>query len=536
MTRTLFLSVLGLTCLTALWPCVLPAKDTKLALLASKRTHAPDEHEYKKALNLPRPSLDIPLNVQDVPVELCADGWPKKEEVFNAILWAAHKTVPDNAISRLPAATTTPPIPVFIPIKIDGPVHNPAIGSYWHGPFNESCSLVDVNGDGRLDITCGVNWYEAPNWKKHRSYFEGAEKFFDGTEIQNLLHTHCHEVALDVNRDGLVDVVDSGEQPGMAGVLWYENPGQRGGKWKAHRVRRSPYMEGLLVADMNGDGKPDLLMNHWRKYAGTEGEGSEAGRESIAWLESTDREPWLVEHVIAPSADDHGSGAGDINGDGRPDVVTRHGWYESPSKPATEPWRFHADYAIPYPASFPMLVTDVNGDGLADIIVGNAHGYGLDWLEQQVDRDGRRTFVRHPIEEHYGNFHTMTLADVNGDGKPDLVTGSRLFGHNGCDEGEWDPLFLFWYDIQRGKFERHVISFNNLQYYADRENFNQPPQYACGTGMKITVGDITADGKPDIVVAGRGGLYAFINRGLTPIPKSLNPHLPPIGETSPASK
>ena len=53
---------------------------------------------------------------------------------------------------------------------------------------------------------------------------------------------------------------------------------------------------------------------------------------------------------------------------------------------------------------------------------------------------------------------------MNGDGKLDLVTGKRLFGHDGRDESEFDPLFLFWYDIQGGKFQRHVISFNHLQY------------------------------------------------------------------------
>jgi hypothetical protein len=414
---------------------------------------------------------------------------------------------------------------VFLPIKIDGPVHRPAIGSYWYGPFNESCSLVDMNGDGRLDVSCGVNWYEAPRWTKHRAYFAGADKYFDGLEAREPLHTHCHELALDVNRDGRVDVVDCGEQSSIAGVWWYENPGPAGGKWKARRVRHSPYMEGIVPGDFNGDGHPDLLMNHWR-----DSEVKDPPLEPIAWLESIDRAPWLVEHVIAAKADDHGSGVGDVNGDGRLDVVTGHGWYEAPAQPAREPWRFHPDYELGYRASFPMLVVDVNGDRRADILVGNSHGYGLEWLEQRADRQGKRSFVRHAIEQHYANFHTLALADVNGDGRPDLVTGSRLFGHNGLEPGEWDPLFLFWYDIQGGRFERHVIAFNYLQYVPGQQNLNPPPQYAASTGMKINVGDVTGDGRPDIVVAGRGGLYIFVNHGLTPRPQSANPALPPMGK------
>ncbi len=450
-----------------------------------------------------------------------------RKAVLNAILWTAHKPVPDDgALSSLPPALTTPPIPVFVPVKIDGPVHDPAIGSYWYGPFNESCSLVDVNGDGRLDIACGVNWYEAPRWTKHTCYFEDAEK-------RNFLHGHCDEVALDVNRDGLVDVVNSGYQSDIAGVLWHENPGARGGKWKVHRVHSSPYMEGVVLADLNRDGHPDIVMNHFRKYGGSEGEGSVARVEAIAWLESIDKEPWLAEHVIAPDAEDHGIGVGDVNGDGRLDVVNKHGWYEAPPNPTDKDWRYHNDYEIPFRTSLPMLVMDVNGDGLNDILTGNGHGYGLYWFEQRVADQGQRTFQQHAIEEHYGNFHTMTLADVNGDGRPDLVTGKRLFGHDGRDESEFDPLFLFWYDIQGGKFERHVISFNNLQYYPGQENVNESPQYAPSTGMRITVGDLCGDGEPDIVLAGRGGLYVFVNRGLTPLPKSMNPKVPLIGEKQP---
>ena len=115
-------------------------------------------------------------------------------------------------------------------------------------------------------------------------------------------------------------------------------------------------MEGVIHGDIDGDGDDDILCNHWSLVPG----------QGMTWLESIDREPWLVEHVIGTEGEKHGNGLGDINGDGRMDIVTPVGWYEGPADPAGDKWTFHADYRFVVnvgskAASHPMLVHDVNG-------------------------------------------------------------------------------------------------------------------------------------------------------------------------------
>jgi hypothetical protein len=163
-----------------------------------------------------------------------------------------------------------------------------------------------------------------------------------------------------------------------------------------------------------------------------------------------------------------------------------------------------------------MLVYDCDGDKLNDIIVGASHEYGLAWLRQQRGPDGKRTFETRWIETDFGQFHTMALGDLNGDGKPDLVSGKRLFAHHGRDISCYDPLFAFWYDIQGGKFVRHVLSYNHLPWYSAEKNHNPAPNGAIAVGMKLQIVDLDKDGDQDIVVSGKAGLYVFYNQGTTP--------------------
>ncbi len=399
--------------------------------------------------------------------------------------------------------------PILIPVKIDGPVHDPAKHTYWFGPFSECASVLDVDGDGDLDIAAGRNWYEAPQWTKHQNFRDGAE--INGPETDN-----NSEFAMDVNRDGHTDIVSSGWMR-VKGAFWYENPGRTGVKWKARRIHAAKNMEGVIPGDLDGDGDEDILVNHWALAPG----------QGVTWLESIDREPWLKEHVIGTEGDNHGNGMGDVNGDGRVDIVTPKGWYEAPPRPAEQAWKFHADYVFHklgepgryIPASHPILVHDVDGDDLNDLIIGASHEYGLAWLQQKVDANGRRSFTQHWIEKDFGQFHTMELGDINGDGQVDLVTGKRLFAHHGSDISAFDPLFAFWYDVRGGKFQRHVLSYNHVPYYPGEKNVNPPPNCVIAVGMKLNIADMDQDGRNDVVIAGKGGLYIFFNKGSSSSPR-----------------
>ena len=221
----------------------------------------------------------------------------------------------------------------------------------------------------------------------------------------------------------------------------------------------------------------------------------------MAWF-SIPEDPykeWTM-HVIggpnAPGSErySHGLGVGDINGNGRNDVIVTAGWWEAPEDRTQPNWKFHpVDFG---PPCADMIVYDVDGDGLNDVITSSAHDYGLWWFRQRPGANGTK-FHMEVITKEYSQLHAIRLADINNDGIMNIVTGKRYFAHNGKDPGAFDPAVLLWFEIQRlgngeVKFIPHVIDDDS------------------GIGTQFEVLDINGNGRMDIVTANKKGVHLFI--------------------------
>ncbi len=353
---------------------------------------------------------------------------------------------------------------------------------------NEGCAVGDVNRDGKPDVVAGTHWYAAPDFvpRPVRDIPQTMKEFY----ANNGDHLY------DVNGDGWLDVIAGGWMESE--VMWFENPGelglQRGYKWKPHLLKDTRGQnEVFQLHDFDGDGTPELFVSCWKKEDPT-----------VAWklVTADDGSPTLERKVIGEAGGGgHGYAFGDLNGDGREDVLMETGWYERPEgEPFAAPWKFHPETALPHP-SCPFLVVDLNEDGRADILWGRAHDYGLFWWEQgQPKADGTTTWTEHHIDKSWSQAHCLVWADLDGDGRCELITGKRVRGHAGNDPGGREPACLYYYtwDKPQGQFTRHAIG---------------PPGADIGTGMQICVADLNGDGRLDIAVAGKSGTWLLMNEG-----------------------
>lgn len=377
----------------------------------------------------------------------------------------------------------------------------------------EGINWADFNRDGHGDMVCGPFWYAGPRFYQRHEYApanqtfkrfgrDGAEEVIPGFEgglgTNNAYSENFLTFTYDFNGDSWPDILVYGH-PGKDGS-WFENPRGRAGHWQRHVAYDNVEGESPDFEDITGDGKPEIVCCS----------RGHVGYAEADWKQAS--QPWTF-HPITPKGDwqrySHGLGFGDINGDGRVDILEKDAWWEQPASRQGDPvWTRH-------PFNFgkggaQMLVYDVNGDGLNDVITClSAHEFGLAWFEQ-VRTGSELTFRQHtfmgekpedsPHRVKFSQPHALALADMDADGVLDLVAGKRFWAHGPTGDPEPNaPAVLYWFAIKRAKsgtvdFVPHLIDDNS------------------GVGTQVVVADINGDKLPDVLVGNKKGTFVFLHK------------------------
>ncbi|MCC7474600.1 MAG: DUF1080 domain-containing protein [Pirellulales bacterium] len=355
--------------------------------------------------------------------------------------------------------------------------------------YCEGAGYGDLNKDGVGDVIIGPYWYAGPSFTERHEFYPPKPFNIAGYSDNFFVYTR------DMNGDGWNDIVLIGF-PGQQ-AWWFENPKNKEGHWKRYTVLDGVDNESPTFADITGDGVPEFVLN-------------KNGCIGFAEIPKDDPTKTWGFHPITPDRQyrnfTHGMGIGDVNNDGRLDVMQKEGWWEHPAEgPKSKLWDFHpANFAEAGGAQ--MFAYDVDGDGDHDVVTSKAaHGYGLSWFENIGKEGNEIKFKEHlitgnkPEQNEFGvafsELHALALVDMDHDGIPDIITGKRWHSHGTREAGSTDPAVLYWFQTSRegGKvrFIPHLIDKNS------------------GVGTQCTVGDFTGDGWADVVIGNKKGSFVF---------------------------
>lgn len=354
--------------------------------------------------------------------------------------------------------------------------------------YSEGINAADVDGDGHVDAIHGPFWFAGPDFKTKKLIYQAAPQNREGYA------NNFFSWPYDFNNDGLVDVLTAGF-PGTPAFV-YQNPGKEGHEapWPKHQVfdwvsNESPHFVNLIGAD-----PPELVCTR-DGYFGWVEINPANGLETWNFYPISER--------IAPERFGHGLGVGDVNGDGRLDVLMKDGWFEQPEDLTQGLWTLHkAVFAQRGGAE--MFAYDVDGDGDNDVITSlAAHEYGLAWHEQTPqgfkehlimgDRPGLNRYG-----VYFSELHSVQLADMDGDGLKDIVTGKTYWSHHTKSHGWNDGAVVYWFKLVRGK-----DGADWLPMKADGE---------AGIGRQLVIQDVNGDKLPDILAGGMKGAHVLIHR------------------------
>jgi putative membrane-bound dehydrogenase-like protein len=357
--------------------------------------------------------------------------------------------------------------------------------------YAEGAAHGDINGDGATDIAYGPFWFQGPAYTAKHRFAQGDS--FNGRRGYS---DNFFSYITDADKDGKNDILVYGF-PGKEARL-YLNPGAGStDPWKMHIVAPEVSNESPTFADIIPGGLPEIVCSHDNQYG-----YYQAGKDAT--------QPWQWHAISGNEAGgrfEHGLGVGDVNGDGHMDILQRTFWYEHPATPSDDaPWEKHRWATRPLPGGAQILVHDLDGDGDSDIISSlAAHGYGLCWWEQ--DTPGH--FLPHDLmgdsstDNPYGvcfsQLHALALADIDGDGRMDFVTGKRHFAHQGHDAGGLGEPVVYWFrNTKSGK------SVEFVPHLVHRDS---------GVGVELKVADLNGDGRLDIISSNKKGLSIHIQNG-----------------------
>ena len=389
---------------------------------------------------------------------------------------------------------------------------------YW----SEGADFGDFNQDGHLDVVSGPDIYLGPDFQHRYEFYPAvAPTRRNPNDRSYYANNNFFSFVYDFNADGWPDVLTVGLPNTEA--YWYQNPGKsfsgaapnqpeqpdQPEHWERHFVIDRVKNEAPVLGDLTGDGVPELLTAYGKHY------GYASPNPVAPTL------PWIFRPISTSKEEihhyTHGMGYGDVDGDGRNDLLIGDGWLQQPASLQNDPdWTLH-----PFPfadrtgddmwsglkGGGQMFAYDVNGDGLNDVITSlDAHGWGLSWFEQS--RTGKKiTFQEHiilskqeentdnPYGVQFSQLHAVELVDIDGDGLKDIVTGMTYRAHEFSDPGSRQAPVIYYFRLTRQdgqvEFVPHLID--------DK----------AGIGRLVVSGDINKDGLIDLVVGNKNGTFVF---------------------------